>query len=87
MQNTQYKIEKNIPVPHVFNDVNGYKGLYPFPLMKIGDSFLVKCSHSKRVAMQTAIIAAANWYKQRWDKKARYVTRSSSTGVRIWRVK
>jgi hypothetical protein len=66
------KIEKGIPAPA--------RGLekYPFPLMKVGDSFLTPTSNPNARN-------AAYMYGSRSGKK--FVARQTDAGIRIWRVK
>ena len=39
-----YKIEKNVPMPTWYRNSTGYKGQFPFELMKKNDSFFIPCA-------------------------------------------
>ena len=71
----KFKIEKNIPVPKNLS----LKGLYPFPAMEVGDSFIVP------VGCVPAVRGAATVYGKRHNVK--FTCRKTSNGGRVWRIK
>jgi len=86
MSNT-FQIEKNIDIPSPVNEYhNGYRGLFPFPAMQKGDSFLMPCAKVRAQKEQRRLYASALWYKKTHDKDFKVTTRTVSNGVRIWRV-
>ena len=69
-----FTIEKNIPTP-----TSGYKNRkYPFPEMKIGDSFSLEYEAAH-------LVGAAS---RAWGRKhgAKFTTRKNGNGYRIWRI-
>ena len=70
-----YKIEKNISIAEALTSRNKY----PFPKMKVGDSFFVEDIMDKHV-----VRAAAYSYGKYHGKKFR--TRTVDGGVRVWRI-
>lgn len=79
----EFKIEKNIPVARM---LSGYKAVYPFPKMEVGDSFLFNEGYNPRHAQgQTKVGQAAYRYAKRVGKK--FTVRKIESGVyRVWRV-
>ncbi len=66
-------IEKGVAIPSKTKPCK-----YPWPQMKVGDSFLVN-------APMPRMINASRAWGQR--NKARFVVRQLDNGVRVWRVK
>jgi hypothetical protein len=68
------KIERNIPFPAPSRK----EGFFPFPKMKVGDSFFAERN-----------ILQMGSSRQYWEKKlkgTKFVIRSVPNGVRVWRV-
>lgn len=77
------KIEKRVPIPE---NKRGKPNKYPFPDMKIGDSFLfTENLKDKRKSIQHAS-AAANTWKKVTASKFKFSCRLVKNGVRIWRI-
>jgi hypothetical protein len=55
---------------------------YPFPDMKVGDSFFVPADDTKAIPR---VRSAASLWAQRYNRKL--ATRVVDGGVRVWRVK
>jgi hypothetical protein len=72
-----FKIEKNIPIP--VPTVGVRRSMYPFADMAVGDSFEVVGKNARQFS------GATNSAMKRYGFK--FVTRSTESGVRIWRVK
>ena len=72
-----YKIERGIPLPSKSPLSRAYR--YPFPAMKIGDSFLAIGKDIKTVG--PSMYMAAHRLGQK------YTARSCKEGVRVWRIK
>lgn len=74
-------VEYGIPMP------GSRSGLrkYPFELMKIGDSFFVPTLKSFNSTQASLLRSAADFAKNH-KPNARFVTRRTASGVRIWRV-
>ncbi len=70
------KLEKGVAIPRAHAVGTS---LYPFPNMKIGDSFIVPLVKGATAA------SAASWYGKR--HKMKFISRRFENGVRIWRVK
>ncbi len=69
---SDFKIEKGIPLPLK-------RFSYPFPEMKIGESFHIECPKEKTNQMRTKILQAAR------NHAGKYTTRSDEKGFRCWR--
>lgn len=80
MDNTEYTIESNIPLPKRCCPNGGRKLIYPFDKMNIGDSFFISDKSKMRVVAQSACSY------QRRHKGYKFVTRAENNGLRIWRV-
>lgn len=74
------KLERKIKLNKIVRNGSGAKLKYPWPSMKLNDSFIVKVSSA-------GILACANAYAVRHGKKWKFITRKVKTGIRIWRVK
>lgn len=82
-----YTVETGIPIPP--GQRTG-KAKYPFPEMKVGDSFFVPAGESdgKRVGM-AAFCFARDLAKKNPDDQRKFCTRTTKTqprGVRCWRI-
>jgi hypothetical protein len=80
----KYQIESGVEMPEAKRNPTGAKGKYPFPDMKIGDSFLYSRA-TDRTTQQYAGSAARMWAKKR-NNGWKFSTRKTEEGVRIWRV-
>ncbi len=75
----RFKIDKKIPLPDHYK--TGKVSKYPFPEMKVGDSFFVP-------GKSTAVKAAAfNWSKRNKEGKWKFCSSARDGGMRIWRLK
>jgi hypothetical protein len=85
------KIEKGIPIPALRRKTQSKETaktrstlLYPFPIMKMGDSFFVPNEEDSSRMHRTA-----QRYKSRhpgWNYCARKVTEKRVVGIRLWKV-
>ncbi|KKK57043.1 hypothetical protein LCGC14_3058470 [marine sediment metagenome] len=80
-----YKIEKNIPIPKS----RWRERKYPFPKMKIGDSFFVPLNGRKTKRVQPSIVSAGHRYQ---NQNKRFTTRiiikkDVEIGIGCWCVK
>ncbi len=75
-----FKIEKNIPM---LKCEGSYK--YPFPIMKVGDSFFVPLNGSTLSIVGNNVRTAARYYHTKNDSK--FTVRKADDGVRVWRIK
>ena len=73
---TTFRVERHIPVPPGAG--RGKASLYPFPTMKVGDSFVVENLQIFRSASR-----AAHMYGKRHGQKFC----ESLANLRIWRVR
>lgn len=71
------KIEEDVPMPVVGN--RGRQRIYPFQLMRKGDSFFTP---DKTPAQLSSV--AYNWAK-RHNPNAKFVAKREGNGTRIWR--
>jgi hypothetical protein len=72
---SRFTVESGIPIP---GQRSGRRRLYPFPEMKVGDSFAVP------TGSQQTVRSAACWYGVRNRKQ--FSVRKSATGFRCWRI-
>lgn len=87
-----YEITSNVPIPPKKSGRHGRAGHYPFPQMKVGDSFLIPLAEAeaeggaKKVSKRLAG-AAYCWGHNRQTKtiRAKFVIRVVEDGVRCWR--
>lgn len=75
--NCQFKIEKHIAVPPITRRGNRK---YPFPQMKIGESFYVGDT-----AKTNSVRYSASYYAIR-NKGFKFTVRKEANGVRVWRI-
>jgi hypothetical protein len=73
---TEIKIEKGVPIPE-----RNQTTKYPWADMLVGDSFFIEGDRSKLRSSLSRIMA-----NQRLRRGHRYSMRSSSDGIRVWRV-
>jgi len=80
INNTDFIIEKNIPIPGL-----RMQRIYPFKIMGIGDSFILKCPTDRKTRKnaQSSLMGIA----KRYAAKMKFTTRSVKEGIRCWRVK
>lgn len=76
MKMSEFKIEKNIPVPCNKSKRGGYK--YPFNIMEVGDSFLVENRTMKKMSSIVHYAQKSTGFK--------FMSRSGDGGVRVWRI-
>ncbi len=84
----QFNIEKNIKVPSRWSDrgYGLYNGMYPFPEMEVGDSFLYKAQSGNERA-RSRLHSAINYYLRSWEPDGKFIVRQVNEGYRVWRVK
>ena len=71
------EIEKEkVEIPGVLRSM-----LYPFRDMEVGQSFFVPCEPGKQKKLQASISRSA-----RRMRPTKFVTRTTPTGVRCWRI-
>ena len=81
-----YKIEKNIPMPTWYrNNALGYKGQFPFELMKKNDSFFIPCASILQNKMGSKVHQASANYRKVWNDDFKGAYRSVTGGIRFWR--
>ena len=80
-----YKIEKNIPMPTWYRNTTGYKGQFPFELMKKNDSFFIPCAAVLQDKTGTKVHQASANYKRIWNEDFKGAYRSVTGGIRFWR--
>jgi hypothetical protein len=76
------KIDKNVPLPNKIS-----RRIYPFDLMEIGDSFLVKLKDTEALAVQKQKIYLASWRFTQVHPDKKFTTSSYNDEVRVWRIK
>lgn len=81
------KIDRNIPPPATYKNGKQVKTKYPFPFMKVGDSFLKKCKPSETESVTKLLITYCNNWRVRHNPSWRFTTKKESGGIRIWRTK
>lgn len=85
---TDFKIENGIPIPPPSHGGRAYK--YPFPDMKVGDSFAIPLANEQHRNGGDLAYArlkdASKRYEQRHGTKYRVRTRREEGVVRCWRV-
>ena len=79
-----FKIEKNIEMPTWFRNGSGYRGMYPFEEMIVGDSFLVPASPNRLEKARGSVANASMNYSRRWNKGFKGATRTVTGGIRFW---
>jgi hypothetical protein len=75
-----YAVERNVPYIHISKP--GRPTKYPFPHLKVGDSFFVPSDDTKAIPR---VRSAASIWAKTYNRKL--VTRVVDGGVRVWRVK
>ncbi|NIO09673.1 MAG: hypothetical protein GTO40_17385 [Deltaproteobacteria bacterium] len=78
MSNSEYSVEQGIEIPEL--KIGGRRPKYPFPNMKVGDSFTVP------IAEFAAARSASHRWGERHDKQFTTRMENEHTG-RIWRTK
>jgi len=73
---SEFKIEKNVEMPS--------RGVYPFGIMEIGDSFLFPASERARVTSASSVYAKKS--AQKGNNMRFSVRRVDADTYRIWRV-
>lgn len=77
-QTKQMKIDKDVPMPKAKAKLK-----YPFNEMNVGDSFEVPCTKEESKAMQIKLASSSGMYGRKYG--AKFTTRQSENGIRIWR--
>lgn len=72
------KIDKNVPMPKAKAKLK-----YPFNEMQVGDSFEVPCTEEERKSLQIKLASSSGMYGRKHG--AKFTTRQSDNGIRIWR--
>lgn len=85
------KIDKGIPIPARSRVSAGARRKYPWPDMKVGDSFWISAEGRNLDQMQQLILTVAKMWALRNFKPwmfttARERSAKSVPGVRIWRI-
>jgi|TARA_R110002126_G_C10379383_1_gene494110 hypothetical protein len=80
-----YKIEKNVPMPTWYRNSTGYRGQFPFELMKKNDSFFIPCASILQDKTGTKVHQASTNYRRIWNKDFKGAYRSVTGGIRFWR--
>lgn len=80
---SEFKIEKGIPLARITG--RGHAPMkYPFPEMKVGDSFSVPAeANVTRRALSDRVQRSAAYARKTLGRK--FKLRSNETGIRIWR--
>ena len=80
-----FKIEKNVEMPTWYRwKSEGYRGMYPFEEMEVGDSFLIPSSPNKLEKVRGAVANASLSYRKRWNTNFKGATRTVTGGIRFW---
>lgn len=79
---SRFKIESTAPMPAI-----GRRRKYPFPTMKVGDSFFVARPKGLTLVSLRCRLSVAARYHRSVDPKFNYATRAENNGIRIWRIK
>jgi hypothetical protein len=80
---TNFIIEKGIPLIETRNRI----GKYPFPNMKVGDSFIFSEIYSLKL-LQHISAAARAWAKSSRNNGWKFSARKTDNNkIRIWRIK
>ena len=82
-----YRIEKGVPMPTWYRNTDGYRGMFPFEKMEMGDSFLIPCAPVLQTKTAMKVQGASNNFRKGWNKKFFIGTRKVHGGVRVWRIK
>jgi len=80
---SEYKIEKNIPITKGV----GYKEVYPFTKMEVGDSFAINCKSVKDTSNQRLkVLNYARQFILNTNSKMKFRTKVQPNNVvRVWR--
>lgn len=74
-----YAVERKVPCPGINRP--GRPTKYPFPAMKIGDSFFVPAADTRSIPR---VRSAASIWAQKYNRKL--ITRAVDGGIRVWRI-
>lgn len=80
----EYAVQSHVPLPQDRNR----SSRYPFPLMKIGDSFFVETGKMEKKKIEgraTAVRASSHNWAQKNAPERKFITRIEATGFRVWR--
>jgi hypothetical protein len=77
-----FKIERGVPPPKNPGRA-GYK--YPFPTMKVGESFVIPCTDDTAHRKQINVMASTRSHKPSKFRSA-IERNSKGTHVRVWRI-
>ena len=76
------KVENDVAVPDTLGRYGGMPLRYPWPEMKVTNSFLIKCGPDDTSKINAARSAAAGYGKKH---NMKFTTRLVEGGLRIWR--
>lgn len=83
MIESDYKIEKNIPLKPRKRDKWKHPSKYPFRIMEIGDSFFVP-NYSRDKMMRVSTAGRSYFAKMNKYDVMTVTTRKEGTGFRVW---
>lgn len=85
--NNDFKIDHNIPLPSINRGAPPTPIKYPWPDLKIGDSFFVPQLDKTIMTIRGAINIDLKKYSTQSGIKIKITTRAIDNGVRVWRLK
>jgi len=77
------KIEKGVKIPP--KKGGSQKKIYPFKTMVVGDSFFIPYGTGDKKKVRIVVSSAASNFA-RENQGTMFITRSSDSGVRCWRI-
>lgn len=77
-----FNVEKDIPIAKAKSSNN----IYPFGSMEIGDSFVVPLKYKAIQKARMSLWNMLNKYNKVNSKNYKIITRSTSEGLRVWRI-
>ncbi len=79
------RVERGIPIPRSDAQI---PSKYPFKLMEVGDSFLVKYDGKITPGrLKRLILSNAYYYRSKVNLDIKFVVKRMEGGVRCWRIK
>lgn len=80
------RIDSHVPPPASAGQRGGaFYRKYPFPCMKVGDSFFVPSGATQRLASAAYVWVRNN--RLNWKFVVRQTTEDDVSGCRVWRIK
>lgn len=79
-----YTVDKGVPLPVKAGEFKPGNAKYPWPQMKVNDSFFVENAKNSLI---TSAISWAKYHKKTWRFVTHSATEKGKKGIRIWRVK